>query len=403
MERVNPMTLLSNDPSRRLFVLVFVLSVGLGYSRGWSYLLAKEAGIPLVYIGLMDTAAIGVGLMLRYPIGVMIDLVGPRRFILLGCVFSAVASLLYLSRIGPTTFLVASALDSLSLLAIHASLFSTALTLLPEKQKGLFFSRYNIADQSGGVVLPIVAGFLARAFSIDLLFKIDFAASMAMLGIFFLLFAFPRHQLHPTPRSFFSKLVSFRSADKRIVALVLSIEFFLGASVGLFSAYLAVYAVTSLGMNYQVVGIMFCLSVLAFVVSSYQMGKVIDIWGPLKSWILSSVLYGVLLVALAYAGAIWVFIVIYCLTQVAQSVQVPAYQSLLSHILPKGHEGQITGLSGNVMRISTLLVAPLGAVIWTQYGPKMMFALAGALMCFSILPCYLFLFTRSRRQTAIEI
>lgn len=395
---------LTKGSAQRLFVLVFVLSVGLGYSRGWSYLLASEAGIDMVYLGLMETASIVVALLLRYPIGVMIDIVGPKKFILSGCIFSAVASLMYLWSIGPATFLTASALESLSLLVIHVSLFSTALAILPEKQKGLFFSRYNIADQSGGIVLPLLAGFLAAIFGLRLLFKIDFVASVFMLLIFALFFPSTKRKPHQTFKSALSRLYDLRQAAKKVLVLVIAIEFFLGASVGLFSAYLAVYAEKVLGMDYQIIGIVFSLSVLAFVVSSYKMGKVIDMWGPVKSWMFSSVLYGFLLVSFAFSGSMWLFIAIYCLTMVAQSIQIPAYQSLLPYILPKGREGQITGLVGNAMKISTLLVAPLGAILWKPFDPKMIFVFSGILMCLSTIPCCLFLMKTSLSEnSSVEV
>ena len=73
-----------NDPARRLFALVFVLSIGLGYSRGWATLLANDTGIDLVCIGLMETVAIAVALGLRYPIGGLTDQLGAKPFILGG-------------------------------------------------------------------------------------------------------------------------------------------------------------------------------------------------------------------------------------------------------------------------------------------------------------------------------
>ncbi len=379
------------DPVRKLFVLVFVLSIGLGYSRGWATLLARNAGIDLVYIGLMETVAIAVALGLRYPIGILIDHLGAKPFILGGCMLSGVACILYLARIGPSSFLAGSAIENISLLIIHISLFSAALTLVREHQKGLFFSRYNIADQSGGVILPLVAGFLAACFSLELLFIIDLIASFILLILFALLFPTSKQKINKSLKFTLSKFFDFREAQKHILVLLVSIEILLGAATGLFSPYLAVYAHEYLGMEYSGVGTVFSLSLIAFIFGSYKLGRKIDAWGPLKSWIISSIAYSLLLIGLGFCKSIWVFIITYCLTQVAQSVQIPAYQSILPFILPGGREGQIAGLAGNAMKISTLLVTPLGAVVWKQFGASLIFVLAGVLMFLSTVPCWLFL------------
>ena len=164
--------------------------------------------------------------------------------------------ILYLARIGPSSFLAGSAIENISLLVIHISLFSAALVLVRERQKGLFFSRYNMVDQSGGVILPLVAGFLAARFGLELLFVIDLIASFCLLILFALFFpTSKRAEKHV--KFTLSKFLDFRGAQKHVIILLVSIESLLGAATGLFSPYLAVYAHEYLGMEYSGIGIVF--------------------------------------------------------------------------------------------------------------------------------------------------
>ena len=376
----------------RWFLLAMILAniAGqMGNSMMSLYLVDLGATVPQV--GLVFTLAALVPVALQILGGWLSDTIGRLRAIALGSSVTVFGWLiLVLSRSWPWV-LLGLCLDSVSRATVGPSFGAYIAEQSTEDQRGRVFGVTKGIFMIVGVIGPALGGLLAYRFSFRTMILVAFAffASATALRIWMATaerFAPPRSAQKPT-------LAGLRTEVGGIFALLFAggiltwiwvTDAINDTAFSMIQQLYPIYLADIGGLNLAQIGLLNSASGVATILAALLAGWLTDKLSERVVIVgaLSTVTLG--LIALLQASSFAAFLLGIAIFGLGAGGLTPAYDSLVSKVVPESKRGLAFGLFGTSLGILSLPFPWIGAQLWQRVGPQAPFWLTVVASAISI-------------------
>ena len=380
-------------PIMRWFMLAMVLANIASNMSGMLFpLYLTELGASVGQVGLVFTLTSVVILILQIFGGWVSDSIGRLRAIAFGSLGGIVGFIALL--LAPTWqwMLVALAIYQIPFALVGPSFGAFIAENSTEENRGKVYGLTGTIYQVCGVIGPPLGGFLAGRYG----FKIMLLGA----AIFYVLAAGLRIWMATTMRTPEQKtapklsLTSFKSSISTMVGMVLAggviTWIFITDGVSDIAFRLSgelqpLYLEQIGGISIEQIGLLGSISTLAMMFVPMLSGKLVDRYNervPLVSGFL--LIFGAFMVFLQ-AESFLVFALSWILFGIGGGLLGPAYQSLISKVVPARMLGTFSGLFDSSRGLISLPAPWLGAQLWERVSPQTPFMIT-ALASLAILP-----------------
>jgi MFS family permease len=384
-------------PLMRWFLLAMILANIAGTMTNLLMpIYLTELGASVGQVGLVFTLTSVVILVLQVLGGWISDSIGRLRAIAIGSLGGVLAFIAML--LAPTWqwMLLALAISQIPYALVGPSFSAFIAENSTEQNRGRVYGLTDTIYQVVGVIGPPLGGFLAGAYGFKpmLLVATLFYSSAAGLRIWMARTMHSAGEREPqqlTAASFKHSLLIiwgmligggvvtwiFLTDGVRDVAFRLSHE--------LEPLYLEEVA----GLSLQQIGLLGSFFSGAMMLTPMLSGRLADRYGervPITGGFL--VMFGAFMVFLQ-ARAYPAFILTWVLFGIGVGLLSPAYQSLISKVVPRQNLGTFSGLIQSSVGFVSLPAPWIGAQLWERYSPRLPFMVTAALLLFSVIPVWL--------------
>lgn len=240
---------------------------------------------------------------------------------------------------------------------------------------GLAFGFHRMMDTVGGVIGPTLAVALLYLFSGDL--RLVFLAS-AIPGVIAvaLIIIFIKEKRHPGYAHVKAPKLAISSFDGRFRAYLVVIGIF---SLGNFSDAFLILQAQNLGVQKELIPVVYLLFNLVYAVSSAPMGLVADRIGLRAVVAAGFLLYSAVFTAIAFSSSsvhIWFLLPLYGVYKGMSEGNQRAY---LAAIAPAEARATAFGVYHTVVGLALLPASLIAGVLWDRLGAKAAFLFGGVM------------------------
>jgi MFS family permease len=356
-----------------------------------------ELGASVADIGVVYSLASVAMMALQLVGGWLSDTIGRLRAIALG---SAVATLGYFALVLANSWpaaLLAIVLEYVSGALVAPSFGAFIAEQSSEEQRGRVFGITQGIFMIVVVVGPPLAGFLTQRWGFKPMLLL--AAGMYTLASLLRVWM-ARRTAAPTFvaggeglsfRQFFRHIGAFGGMllGGGILAWILVTDGVRDVSGQLTNALQPLYLQQIGGLNVEQIGLLGSVFGLASMLTTFVSGWVADRWSERLAIAGGYALQFLSVVVFLLAGDFWGFGVASLLLGLGVGLLSPAYNSLVSKVVPENMRGVAFGMFQSSIGLVSLPAPWLGAQLWTRINPRLPFAISAAAGLAIILPVWL--------------
>ncbi|MEW6716366.1 MAG: MFS transporter [Chloroflexota bacterium] len=386
-------------PIMRWFMLAMVLAnIASSMSPLLMPIYLTELGASVGQVGLVFTISSVVILILQIMGGWISDSIGRLRAIAIGSLGGILGFLAML--LAPTWqwMLVALMIYQFPFALVGPSFQAFIAEHSTEENRGKVYGVTTTIYQITGVVGPPLGGFLAGVFG----FK------MMILGatIFYVFAAGLRIWMATTMRSAEKRkseqlsLTSFKISLRTLFGMIFAggviTWIFVTDGVSDIAFRLSgelqpLYLKQIGGITLQQIGFLGSVNAVATMFTPMLSGKLSDQYGERVPIVIGfSMIFGGLVLFLI-AQPYWVFVVSWIIFGIGGGLLGPAYQSLISKVVPQRLLGTFSGVFHSSLGLISLPAPWLGAQLWERFYPRLPFMISSSAVLF-IIPAIWFKF-----------
>lgn len=348
----------------------FVALCGVGFLGRLSYemartpltpLYAKHLGAPTELIGLIVAAVTITGIVVKLPSGVLSDLFGFRRLMLVGSLVKATGPFLYLAVFSWPQLLAVRFYHGLAT-AVYAPPASALVAKVYPKERGNRLGLYSAAENAGVVLGPVLGGAVLTLVSFSGAFVVS-----GVIGVLALLtmLRLPNDRFTAASpntadtadtdgetRELRRTLRNLAAGVREIVAdrairLVSLVEGMLWMGIGSLQAYLPLYALTVHISTWQI-GVLAGGQGVASIVSRPVLGKRADRFGRKPLIIIGALLCIATLIVIPYTGSFFVLLGLSIIFGLGTGMVTPSTTAMIGDLVKKGNFGSAMGVFGSI-------------------------------------------------------
>ncbi len=329
-------------------------------------LFAKSLGASIFEIGLISASFMVIAALLAIPFGLLSDLFGRKRLVILGMFLNSAASFMLFFSKTPMEIMLSYMLAGFGISAFTPSMVSFVGDISSGRM-GRSYGWFTSAMQVGMAAGPAAGGFIAGALGFHEVFL--YSGIIMVAAFLFGLIYFPPHAERSRPvnrEEIKTALISLRQ-NKTVLVSWLSI-FSVAFAFGVFMPFFPLY-VTGLGFSTFFVGILFSAQSLFNAIARVPFGYLSDRIGkrePFISW--GILVFAVMMASLAYSKTQLSLISIVILIGLTMGVTSMSISTLIAESAPPKNRGlAMSGFSTSLyggFAISSLI----GGKIISNYG-----------------------------------
>ena len=326
-------------------------------------------------LGLISAAGFAASLVVQLFLAPYADRGKPKRFVLAALVLAAIGSALFAFGTSLWMFVVARAITGASLgtsgpaiKAIAANIDKTRAAERLGRLRGL-----ELAGFTGG---PVIGALLIEPFGLRGAFLIFSGVALAAF-----LIVMPR-DLPSLPTTNESKRLSLELLRFRPVRAAALASLTLFIPVGIYDALWDRYITDRGGTNFMV-GMTFLLYTIPFVVLGAAGGRVADKRGASKMTVVGIFLTAPLVLIYGILDSAWLLVGFAIVEGVIGALSIPATQSLMAQVAPKGRAAAAQGLNGSGDLMAGIIMSLIAPVLYgasDEHGGIITFGFAAGLM-----------------------
>lgn len=384
-------------PLMNALLVWFLLAMILANLGGNMYgpllpLYLEELGASVTQVGLFFTLSQIVPLGLQIFGGWISDSLGRLRAIAIGSVIGVLAYVPLMLAPRWEWVLLASVLGAFTGALVAPSFEAFIAEQTQEHERGRLFGLSQAIFSIVGVLGPLIGGHLAqeRGFRFMLL-----VAALLYLVATVIRVVMARRlggskktaQLSWTElKANLGTLIGLIAAGG-LVTWILLTDSIRDVSFALSMNLLPVYLQQQMGLNMAEIGTLNSLFGLAMMLTLFPAGMFSDHLGERWGIALGMALVGIgmsLLVFLPASLPFWAYGIGWGLAGIGAGLVTPAYQSLLSKVVPQELRGTAFGLLGTSLGLVALPAPWLGGVLWDKIHPRFPFVITIA-ACFAVI------------------
>lgn len=386
-------------PLMRWFMFAMVLAniAGSMFPMLMAIYLNEDLGADVRQIGLVFTLSSVVMLFMQIIGGWVSDSIGRLRAIAIGSVGGIIGYVAIL--LAPTWqwMLGAIALSQIPYALVGPSFGAFIAENSTKENRGQVYGITDTIFQITGVIGPPLGGFLAGAYG----FKAMFLASAILYSLAALLRIWMattvKSATEATPQQL--TVTSLKTSVKTMFGMILGggvlTWIFITDGVRDIAFRLSgelqpLYLKDVGGITVEQIGILGAIFSIAMMATPIISGKISDKYGervPISAGFL--LVFGALMIFLNVHSFIG-FAATWVVLGIGVGLLSPAYQSLISKVVPQKMLGTFSGLFRSSLGLISLPAPYIGAVLWERFSPQLPFAITAVAALITIIPTWLF-------------
>ncbi len=354
-----------------------------------------ELGASVVQVGLVFTLSSVMILGLQIFGGWVSDSIGRLRAIAIGSVGGVIGFALMLLANSWETMLFAIAVSQIPYALVGTSFGAFIAENSTHETRGQVYGITETIYQVTGVIGPPLGGFIAGFYG--------FKPMLLVAGIFYTIAAGLRIWMATTMRSpeeaAPQKLTakSFKSSLTLMIGMVLSggvvTWIFITDGVGDIAYRLSnelqpLYLEQVAGIPLIQIGLLGAMFSIGMMFTPILSGRIADKFGervPISlGFLMIFFAYLIFLQASDFIG----FAITWAFFGVSVGLFSPAYQSLVSKVVPKKNLGIFTGMFRSSLGLISLPAPYIGAQLWERFNPRVPFIITAILALISVIPAW---------------
>ncbi len=362
-------------------------------------LYAKSLGANPETIGIVVAASTITGILIKFPSGILSDILGRKTLLLLGALFFAFTPFFYPVVTSVTILLLIRFVHG-NATAIYSPTASAAISeITTVENRGIKLGLYSSIQGIGQTLAPIAGGILISSFGFGVPFFISGIFALIGLSIVtFLKNPSPSHVRKDIGKYFISGIKEVIS-NKNILftSTIVASQMIV---VGGYNGFFPIYAMESLKLDAWHIGIIFGVQSITTLLARPVMGKFSDTFGR-KPLITFALFTSVILISvLSFINSFLILLIIGCIWGLTTSVISSVTVAFITDLSKKEIYGAAHGTFGTIYDIGEAAGPIIAGFILAKFGFSVMFSiLALQLLIFTIF----FSFTKFKGNIKNEI
>jgi MFS family permease len=383
-------------PLMRWFMFAMVLANIAGSMYGILLpIYLTELGASVVQVGLVFTLSSIVILILQIFGGWISDSIGRLRAIAIGSVGGVIGFSLMLLANSWETMLFAISVSQIPYALVGPSFGAFIAENSTHETRGQVYGITDTIYQVTGVIGPPLGGLIAGMYGFKPMLLVAAIFYTVAAGLRIWMATTMQSPDEPSPQKLTVK--SFKSSLTLMIGMVLSggivTWIFITDGIGDISFRLSnelqpLYLEQVAGISLIEIGLLGSIFSIGMMITPIISGRISDKYGervPISVGFLM-VFFGYLIFLQArdFIG----FAVTWAFFGVSVGLLSPAYQSLVSKVVPQKNLGVFTGMFRGSLGLISLPAPYIGAQLWERYNPRVPFIITAILSLISVIPVW---------------
>lgn len=384
----------------------------LGYQMGRSPVLPRfgqELGAGPEFIGWIVAASTITGIFVKLPAGVLSDIFGRRKMLMLSSFFFAFPPLLYPFVHTPAQLLVLRFFHGFST-AIFGPVASAYVADLFDKDRGEKLGWFAAASEFGSTIGPLLGGivlYLSSSFVVAY-------AGVALLGVwpFWVLWKMrsdggPLSNGRKENPSFGEANQLFMKGVREItqhrpILIASTMEACLFLGIGALAGFLPLYAWQH-GMNEAQIGMLLGVQLVTAMAGKPLTGKLSDRIGRKPMIVFGLLLCALILPCLTLLTSFWLLLALCFFFGLGMAIVTPSTTALVADLCHNGQYGSAMGVFGTIWDVGEASGPILAGLLIGAWGYFVSFSILALLMTIGAVLFALFVPDPSVSLSSIEV
>jgi MFS transporter, DHA1 family, multidrug resistance protein len=343
-------------------------------------LFIRSMGVPVSTLGFIAAASTVVGIVVSLPAGILSDLIGRRRVILMAAIVFATAPFLYLIISEPWQLVLVRIYHGLAT-AILGPVAMAVVADTYEKGRGERMAWYSSATMVGRFIAPFVGGILIFGDNFTWVYVADGVAGvLALLAAIRLPIATNTSgsiwQTFKGQRGKYGQEIGFVFKHPGILATsgIEAAQYF---AYGCIETFLPVYLNEKLGYSAWHIGILFTIQVLTATLTKPIMGRLSDRLGRLPLITGGLILGGIATATLILVSNYFVIAVLISVFGLGLATVTASTSCLVADLSRVEGRGSALGILSSIMDVGQSTGPMVAGALITAYSYRFTFGVVG--------------------------
>ena len=344
-------------------------------------LFIRSLGVPVSTVGFIAAASTVVGIIVSLPAGVLSDIIGRRRVILIAAIVFATAPFLYLLVSLPWQLVLVRIYHGLAT-AILGPVAMAAVADTFEKGRGERMGWYSSATMVGRFLAPFVGGALIFGNNFHWVYLVDgFGGVLALLAALRLPLATgtssPVLQVLRRERGNIGQQIAAVFHTPTILATsgIEAVQYF---AYGSLETFLPIYLKEQVGLSPFEIGLLFTTQILAAAFTKPLMGRLSDRYGRVTMISIGLALGGVTTAAITLSSNYLVLITLIALFGLGLATVTASTGALVADLSQAHNRGSAMGVLSGIMDVGQSIGPMVSGVLIGVSSYGMTFGVVGA-------------------------
>lgn len=354
-----------------------------------------ELGASVTQVGLVFTLTSVVIFILQIFGGWLSDSIGRLRAIAIGSIGGVIGHLALLLAPSWQWMLLAISINQIPFALVGPSFGAFIAENSTDANRGKVYGLTDTIFQITGVVGPPLGGLLAGryGFKVMLLVATCFYSTAAVLRIWMATTMRSPGESSPRPLNIGSLKTSFQGMLAMLLGGGVITWIFLTDGVRDIAFRLSgeiqpLYLEQIGGLSYEQIGLLGSIFSLAMMFTPMLSGRMVDKFGERVPISLGFIGISISYVVFLQVSSLLGFAAAWIVAGVGVGLLSPAYQSLISKVVPRQSLGIFTGLFRSSLGLISLPAPWLGAQLWERYSPRLPFTITAIASLVTVVPVW---------------
>lgn len=354
-----------------------------------------ELGATVSQVGLVFMLSSIVTLVLQILGGWVSDSIGRLRAIAIGSVGGVLGFIFMLLANSWEALLLAITISQVPYAIVAPSFGAFIAENSTQEARGRVYGITETIYQITGVLGPPLGGYLAGLYGFKIMLLAATILYTAAAGFRIWMATTMRSPEEPDPQKLTAK--SFKNSLSLMIGMILGggvvtwifiTDGFGDISYRLSNELQPLYLEQVIGLPLVQIGLLGSVFSIAMMFTPILSGRISDRYGervPISAgFLMIFFAYLLFLQASDFVG----FAVTWAVFGISEGMLSPAYQSLVSKVVPKKNLGIFTGIFYSSLGFISLPAPYIGARLWERFSPRLPFIITAALSLVSVLPAW---------------
>ena len=317
-------------------------------------LFIRSLNVPISTVGFIAAASTVVGIVVSLPAGILSDIIGRRRVILLAAIVFATAPFLYLLVSQPWQLVIIRVYHGFAT-AILGPVAMAAVADTYDKNRGERMGTYSSATMVGRFIAPFVGGALIFGNNFNWVYLVT-----GIIGVLALLAALrlplstqtsmPIGQVLKRERSELRKdiLTVVRHPGILLTSMVEAVQYF---AFGCLEVFIPIYLSEQVGLSTISIGALFTIQIVVATVTKPLVGRMSDRYGRGPTIIAGLVLSGTTMAFMTYTHNYLLLAVLIGLFGLGLATVTASTSALIADLSNYYSYGSALGIESSIMDI----------------------------------------------------